>query len=135
MHGPLDTPMVSTQVYANRRYHGPPRNESEQIAQAAAMASMRRFVAESALDNSAASASPTDLSKRPHNSCAVDSVSSDEADSDDEDSCGLDPQPTCTSLSPAGVHREAHQHAPLLEQELDRLVAAFEGAADSSDTW
>lgn len=125
VHGPLDGPMVRDEVYASRKYFGPPRNEAERQAHEADMEALRMFVAQHAEGPSATA----DAQHDSHVGPVLDAMSPRSTDSDDEDSATLAPHPMHANLKSA-----QHQAAPLtggpqLEQELDRLVAAFEGAA------
>lgn len=120
VHGPLDAPMVRDEVYAGRKYFGPPRNETERIAHEREMEALRIFVAEHALHDAAA----PDAQQRRHCSPNPEAGSSHSVDSDDEDSSTL-AQP---AAAPKSRYAAAFAAGPQLEQELDRLVAAFEGA-------
>eukprot|EP00892_Ulva_mutabilis_P003224 jgi/Ulvmu1/12902/UM098_0090.1 len=132
LHGPEDAPTVSNQVHASRQYHGPPRNESERSAEAAAMHAMRSFVAEHALSMSSAASVPqhtrvqVDAPKEPSGPC--------QADSDDADSSDLAPQPVLAPADPCGAQVDNLIQTRQLEQEMDRLVAAFEAAGSNDDS-
>lgn len=105
-------------MYAGRKYFGPPRNETERIAHETEMEALRSFVAEHAGDHTAAA----DAQQGTHGSLNPEAGSSHSADSDDEDSSTL-AQPAADMMSTSAAAAAA---GPQLEQEIDRLVAAFE---------
>lgn len=120
VHGPLDAPMVRDEVYASRKYYGPPRNETERLAHEADMEALRQFVAQHGDSSSAERAQHAQESRRQEHHVE------ESTDSDDEDSSTLAPQPSSQKCT--GVTAE-----PQLNEEIDRLAAIFESAGAMDD--